>query len=132
MGGAYESGGGKVGFYRRLSFREPSPTLVTSPIQKATVLCHPRETRPLSVKEYARIQGFPNSWLIEGKAQDCYRQIGNAVPIPLGKAIGQMLISVARGTSEVRVKRMRGTSVHSKMQAMSAALAGGRRKDGAS
>jgi DNA (cytosine-5)-methyltransferase 1 len=37
MGGAYESGGGKVGFFRRLAFWEPSPTLVTSPIQKATL-----------------------------------------------------------------------------------------------
>lgn len=119
MGGAYESGGGKVGFYRRLSFKEPSPTLVTSPIQKATVLCHPRETRPLSVKEYARIQQFPDSWKFEGKVADCYRQIGNAVPVPLGRAIGQMLLSVALGNSEVRVKRMRGTSVHGKMRSMS-------------
>ena len=116
MGGAYESGGGKVGFYRRLSFREPSPTLVTSPIQKATMLCHPRQTRPLSVVEYARIQGFPKTWKIEGKASDCYRQIGNAVPVPLGNAIGQMLISVAAGNSEIFVKRTRGTSVHGNMR----------------
>lgn len=124
MGGAYESGGGKVGFYRRLSYREPSPTLVTSPNQKATLLCHPRETRPLSVREYARIQGFPDTWIFEGKVTDCYRQIGNAVPIPLGRAIGQMLISVALGNSEIRVKRMRGTSVHDTMKKMSLALSG--------
>ncbi|MFZ6676902.1 DNA cytosine methyltransferase [Undibacterium sp. Tian12W] len=124
MGGAYESGGGKVGFYRRLSYSEPSPTLVTSPNQKATLLCHPRETRPLSVREYARIQQFPDSWVFEGKATDCYRQIGNAVPIPLGRAIGQMLISVALGNSEIRVKRMRGTSVHDTMRQMSQALSG--------
>lgn len=115
MGGAYESGGGKVGFFRRLTYSEPSPTLVTSPNQKATLLCHPRETRPLSVKEYARIQKFPDSWIFEGKVTDCYRQIGNAVPIPLGRAIGQMLVSVALGKSEIRVKRMRGTSVHDSM-----------------
>lgn len=116
MGGAYESGGGKVGFFRRLSYSEPSPTLVTTPIQKATVLCHPRVTRPLSVREYARIQQFPDTWKFEGKVTDCYRQIGNAVPVPLGRAIGQMLLSVAQGNSEVRVKRMRGTSVHQKMK----------------
>jgi len=124
MGGAYESGGGKVGFFRRLSYSEPAPTLVTSPIQKATMLCHPRELRPLSVLEYARIQQFPDAWKIEGKPSDCYRQIGNAVPIPLGRAIGQMLLSVALGNSEVRVKRMRGTSVHDTMRQMSFALAG--------
>jgi DNA (cytosine-5)-methyltransferase 1 len=116
MGGAYLSGGGKVGFYRRLSFSEPSPTLVTSPVQKATLLCHPRATRALSVSEYARIQGFPAGWRFEGKPVDAYRQIGNAVPIPLGRAIGQMLLSVALGNSEIRVKRMRGTSVHLRQQ----------------
>jgi DNA (cytosine-5)-methyltransferase 1 len=116
MGGAYLSGGGKVGFYRRLSFSEPSPTLVTSPVQKATLLCHPREARPLSVSEYSRVQGFPDDWVFEGKTADAYRQIGNAVPIPLGLAIGQMLLAVVLGNSEVRVKRMRGTSVHQRMQ----------------
>ena len=125
MGGAYESGGGKVGFFRRLPFSEPSPTLVTSPIQKATALCHPRDTRPLSVKEYARIQGFPDTWKFSGSTTECYRQIGNAVPIPLGTAIGQMLMSVALGNSEVRVKRMRGTSVHDGMKQLSLTLAAG-------
>lgn len=124
MGGAYKSGGGKVGFYRRLRFSEPSPTLVTSPIQKATMLCHPRYSRPLSVKEYARIQGFPDTWKVEGKPIDCYRQIGNAVPVPLGKAIGEMLLSVALGNSEVRVRRMRGTSVHESMRLFGLALSG--------
>lgn len=124
MGGAYASGGGKAGFYRRLSYSEPSPTLVTSPNQKATLLCHPHETRPLSVNEYARIQGFPDTWKFEGKVSDCYRQIGNAVPIPLGKAIGEMLVSVALGNSEIKVKRMRGTSVHDTMKQMSLALSG--------
>lgn len=119
MGGAYESGGGKVGFYRRLSYSEPSPTLVTTPVQKATMLCHPRETRPLSVREYARIQQFPDTWKFEGRIADCYRQIGNAVPVPLGKAIGEMLLSVALGNSEIRVKRMRGTSVHEKLKKIS-------------
>ena len=115
MGGAFESGGGKVGFYRRLNRAEPSPTLVTSPIQKATMLCHPTELRPLSVREYARIQKFPDHWKFEGKTADCYRQIGNAVPTPLGCALGQMLVSVAQGNAKVNAKRMRGTSVHRKL-----------------
>jgi len=88
MGGAYNSSGGRVGFWRRLSFDKWSPTLTTSPVQKATGLCHPVQTRPLSIKEYARIQGFPDSWKFEGSLNSRYRQIGNAVPIPLGKAIG--------------------------------------------
>jgi DNA (cytosine-5)-methyltransferase 1 len=115
MGGAYESGGGKVGFFRRLNWHEPSPTLVTAPNQKATMLCHPTELRPLSVKEYARIQAFADDWVFEGKVADAYRQIGNAVPVPLGRALGQMLIAVATQTAQIRVKRMRGTSVHKTM-----------------
>ncbi|MDT7834072.1 DNA cytosine methyltransferase [Aquabacterium sp. OR-4] len=115
MGGAFESGGGKVGFFRRLSFSEPSPTLVTSPNQKATMLCHPTELRTLSVREYARIQQFPDNWVFEGRSAEAYRQIGNAVPVPLGRALGQMLLAVAQGNAEVKVKRMRGTSVHKRM-----------------
>lgn len=116
MGGAYASGGGKVGFYRRLSYAQPSPTVVTSPVQKATMMCHPRQDRPLSVAEYARIQQFPDSWVFEGTLAEKYRQIGNAVPVGLGTAIGEALLSVAGGTAEVRVKRTRGTSVHSRIQ----------------
>jgi len=116
MGGAYKSGGGKVGFYRRLSYSQPSPTVVTSPIQKATMMCHPTQDRPLSVSEYARIQQFPDSWKIIGTTVDKYRQIGNAVPVGLAKAIGAAIVSVADGTSTIQVKRIRGTGIHEKIQ----------------
>jgi DNA (cytosine-5)-methyltransferase 1 len=91
LGGAYTSTGGRVGFFRRLSFNEPSPTLPTSPVQKSTCLCHPTELRPLSVREYARIQQFPDNWIFEGSTADKYRQVGNAVPVGLGYAIGNAL-----------------------------------------
>lgn len=91
LGGAYDSTGGRVGFFRRLSFDEPSPTVPTSPCQKSTCLCHPTEIRPLSVKEYARIQQFPDDWIFVGSTIDKYRQIGNAVPVGLGYAIGRTL-----------------------------------------
>ena len=115
MGGAYASGGGKVGFYRRLSYDEPSPTLVTSPVQKSSMLCHPTRDRPLSIKEYARIQQFPDDWILTGNTAAKYRQIGNAVPVGLGKAIGLSLISTADGTAEIHTRRIRGTSIHSKI-----------------
>ncbi len=115
MGGAWESGGGKVGFYRRLSYAQPSPTVVTSPVQKATMMCHPTKDRPLSVKEYARIQQFPDDWKIEGTISNQYKQIGNAVPVGLAEAIGKVLISVAEDNSTVSTKRTRGTSVHKGM-----------------
>ena len=89
---------------------QPSPTVVTSPIQKATMMCHPTKDRPLSVAEYARIQQFPDNWTLTGTTIDKYRQIGNAVPVGLAKAIGDAIVSVAEGTSTIQVKRVRGTS----------------------
>ncbi|MFC3859870.1 DNA cytosine methyltransferase [Deinococcus antarcticus] len=91
MGGAYTSGGGKVGFYRRLAWDKPAPTVTTSPAQKATDLCHPELNRPISVREAARLQGFPDDWVFAGTTAQQYRQIGNAVPVPLGEAVGQEL-----------------------------------------
>ena len=116
MGGAYSSGGGKVGFYRRLSYSQPSPTVVTSPVQKATMMCHPIKDRPLSVAEYARIQQFPDDWKFIGTTVDKYRQIGNAVPVGLARAIGETLLAVAKGEQEIVVKRIRGTGIHDKIQ----------------
>lgn len=105
MGGAYTSGGGKAGFYRRLSFNQPSPTVVTSPVQKATMMCHPTENRPLSVRECARIQQFPDDWIFTGATVAKYRQIGNAVPVGLSEAIGKAIIAVASKTASVQTKR---------------------------
>jgi DNA (cytosine-5)-methyltransferase 1 len=92
MGNSFELVGGKTGFFRRLSFSEPSPTLLTSPIMNATLLAHPTEMRALSVQEYARIQQFPDNWKFQGKITDIYKQIGNAVPIGLGCVAGKTLI----------------------------------------
>lgn len=116
MGGAYESGGGKVGFYRRLSFHQPSPTLVTSPVQKATMMCHPTQNRPLSVREYARIQQFPDEWAFMGTTAAKYRQIGNAVPVGLAAAIGKAIIAVADHNAAIETKRFRGTNIHNRIK----------------
>jgi len=97
MGASYHLGGGKTGFYRRISFSRPSPTLVTHPAMPATDLCHPVEDRPLSVQEYKCIQEFPSSWEICGSLIDQYKQIGNAVPIALGIAIAKTIISHMSG-----------------------------------
>lgn len=95
MGGAYRSTGGRVGFWRRLTFSKPCPTLVTSPVQKSTGLCHPTELRPLSVKEYARVQQFDDDYVFAGGVTDKYLQIGNAVPVGFAEYIGKKLIDVA-------------------------------------
>ena len=92
MGGSFYLGGGKTGMARRLSMDEPSLTLTCAPAQKQTERCHPIETRPLTVREYARIQTFPDYWEFEGNINDQYKQIGNAVPVNLSFAIGRSLI----------------------------------------
>ena len=102
LGKSYYAGGGKTGFLRRLSWDDPSPTLVTHPAMPATDLAHPTEDRPLSVEEYKKIQEFPDSWQIEGSLIEQYKQIGNAVPRSLGTAIGKLLIDYMNN-SEIKV-----------------------------
>jgi DNA (cytosine-5)-methyltransferase 1 len=97
LGASYFAGGGKTGFYRRLNWDKPSPTLVTHPAMPATDLAHPEENRPLSIQEYKRIQEFPDDWEIQGSLLDRYRQIGNAVPCSLGRAIAKMLVNHLNG-----------------------------------
>jgi DNA (cytosine-5)-methyltransferase 1 len=92
MGNAIRSGGGKTGFFKRLSWDKPSPTLVTSPSQKATGLCHPVEVRPLSIQEYKRIQQFPDDWILCGRLPSQYKQVGNAVPVGFGEALGKAVM----------------------------------------
>ena len=91
MGKAYFAKGGRSGWWRRLSWELPCPTLVTMPNHASTSLCHPTETRALSVREYARVQEFPEHWEIVGKPSEQYAQIGNAVPTRLGEVAGNLL-----------------------------------------
>lgn len=92
MKGSYNLGGGKTGMARRLSLDEPSLTLTCAPAQKQTERCHPTQTRPLTVREYARIQTFPDDWNFSGNMSSKYKQIGNAVPVNLAYAMGRAVI----------------------------------------
>lgn len=100
LGKSYNSGGGKTGFLRRISWSKPAPTLVTSPIMPATDLAHPSEDRPLSVTEYKRIQQFPDNWVLAGTVASKYRQLGNAVPVGLGLAVARAILSHNSGEAE--------------------------------
>lgn len=91
LGGATRGKGGMTGFAKRLSWDAPAPTLMCSPIQKSTERCHPEETRPLNIKEYARIQSFPDSWGFQGSLNAQYKQIGNAVPVNLARHVGNSI-----------------------------------------
>lgn len=96
MGKSYYSGGGRRGMARRISWDEPCLTLTTSPSQKQTERCHPDETRPFTVREYARIQSFPDNWEFEGSLSSQYKQIGNAVPVELARRIGKQIIKAIK------------------------------------
>lgn len=127
MGATLKLGGGKTGFFRRVSFSRPAPTLVTDPTMPATDLCHPKEDRPLSVEEYSRIQGFPDNWNICGSINEQYKQIGNAVPIKLGEAIARTIIADMRGEIQpvyegYAFSRYKNTSDITWQTAMDAAL----------
>ncbi|HOO09358.1 MAG TPA: DNA (cytosine-5-)-methyltransferase [Cyclobacteriaceae bacterium] len=90
--------GGKTGMARRMNWEEPSLTLTCSPSQKQTERCHPDETRPFTVREYARIQTFPDDWEFAGPVSSRYRQIGNAVPVNLAREVGYSLVKFLNDT----------------------------------
>jgi DNA (cytosine-5)-methyltransferase 1 len=92
MAGSFHLGGGKTGIARRMSWDEPSLTLTCSPAQKQTERCHPNETRPFTVREYARIQTFPDDWQFAGSLSQQYKQIGNAVPVNLAREVGYSVV----------------------------------------
>jgi len=97
MGKSFYSSGGRRGMARRISWDEPSLTLTTSPHQKQTDRIHPDETRPFTIREYARIQTFPDEWKFVGGISSQYRQIGNAVPVKLAEEIGKSIIKALTG-----------------------------------
>lgn len=93
MKSCWYMGGGRTGILRRLSLKEPSLTVLTSPFMKQTDRCHPIEIRPFSYRENARLQTFPDEWVFIGKLSSKYKQVGNAVPVNLAKEIGNEIMN---------------------------------------
>ncbi len=91
MGQMFYSGGGKTGVLKKLSYSDISPTILTSPSQKQTERCHPEFNRPLSIRECARIQSYPDNWKFTGSISAQYKQIGNSVPPELAFHLGKYL-----------------------------------------
>jgi len=121
LGGSYEAGGGKTGFFRRLSWDAPAPTITTKSNRKGTSVCHPERTRPISVRESARLQGFPDDWSFTGAMNQQYQQIGNAVPVDLGTAIGNAITKNVKAANynlehmlDVALKRLRASAVNTR------------------
>lgn len=96
MGRAFYAKGGRTGYWRRLSLDETSPTILTEPQNASTSLCHPTEDRPISVREAARIQTFPDDWTFVGRGMQQYRLVGNAVPPLLAQVVGERVLEALR------------------------------------
>ncbi|MBL3564316.1 DNA cytosine methyltransferase [Rhodovulum sulfidophilum] len=105
LGGSYKAGGGKTGFYRRLGWDCPSPTITGRANRKGSALCHPSASRPISVHEAAALQGFPPEWILTGAMNVQYMQVGNAVPVKLGSAIGRAIIAHEQNQSQKKGKQ---------------------------
>lgn len=97
MGAAFLAEGGKGGWWRRLSWDAPAPTILGMPDHSSTALIHPDETRCLSVAECAALQSFPARFEFSGSSRAQYQQIGNAVPPLLGEALGRVLAEHLQG-----------------------------------
>lgn len=108
MGKAYVAKGGRSGWWRRLTFDLPSPTIVTMPNHAGTALCHPTETRALTLRECARVQEFPDDWEFRGTTQQQYTQVGNAVPVRLGKVCGELVAQELADLYNNKLKKAEG------------------------
>lgn len=97
MGAAFHATGGKSGWWRRLSWDEPSPTILGMPDHSSTGLVHPDEVRCLGLAECAAIQTFPRGTHFCGTPRSQYQQVGNAVPPDLAKAIGGCVLAHLQG-----------------------------------
>ncbi|MEM6738100.1 MAG: DNA cytosine methyltransferase [Bacteroidota bacterium] len=104
MGKSWYLKGGRSAYWRKLSFDFPSPTVVTMPNHAGTSMCHPEELRAISVGEAAAIQEFPNDWEFFGSTSEKFKQIGNAVPIRLGKVAGFVIRKMFKSLSEGKEK----------------------------
>lgn len=88
--------------YGRLHNDKPSNTVHTRfDVASTGSLYHPTENRALTVREGARLQSFPDNYIFAGKKGSQYRQVGNAVPPLLAKAIGSKILSIMSSKTEL-------------------------------
>jgi len=82
IGDSHDLVGTFNGKYRRLAWDSPSLTVDTR-FGDPKYFLHPDEHRGFTVREAARIQGFPDTFIFDGSISDQYKMVGNAVPPPM-------------------------------------------------
>lgn len=112
MGEAWKAKGGRSGWWRRLSYDLPCPTVVTMPNHAGTSLCHPEEVRALTLRECALVQEFPEDWEFVGTPQEQYTQVGNAVPVRLGHVAGATLAAQMDTLAKAQWRSLAAQSPH--------------------
>ncbi|XP_010415637.1 PREDICTED: DNA (cytosine-5)-methyltransferase CMT3-like isoform X2 [Camelina sativa] len=83
--------------FGRLWWDETVPTVVTRAEPHNQVIIHPQQDRVLSIRENARLQGFPDDYKLFGPPKQKYIQVGNAVAVPVAKALGYALAMAFQG-----------------------------------
>lgn len=77
--------------FGRLWWDETVPTVVTRAEPHNQIIIHPRQNRVLTIRENARLQGFPDYYKLFGPVKERYIQVGNAVTVPVARALGYSL-----------------------------------------
>lgn len=83
--------------YRRLALDEPSPTIVN---WRKPPLIHPTENRTLSVAEAKALQGLPGEFTVLGSLGEMQQQVGNSVPVAMGKFLKNAILATLFGTAQ--------------------------------
>ena len=100
--------------YGRLSWDKPSITITQYSRNPASGrFTHPIQNRGLTIREAARIQSFPDGFEFEGSLDECFKQIGEAVPPLLSLAIAtQIAINYSSSQNRLVVKKINGNNDH--------------------
>ncbi|KAL2540554.1 DNA (cytosine-5)-methyltransferase CMT3 [Abeliophyllum distichum] len=86
--------------FGRLWWDETVPTVVTRAEPHNQIILHPTQDRVLTIRENARLQGFPDYYKLVGPIKERYIQVGNAVAVPVARALGHSLALALKGISE--------------------------------
>lgn len=88
--------------YKRLDWQKPSRTITAHIAHDGYWYIHPEQHRTLTVREAARIQSFPDYFRFAGTPSHAFRQIGEAVPPLLAKAIGKAILRALNSNKSAR------------------------------